>query len=82
MGMTTDCALPAQEDPSCPDYSGMAMGMAVELPGCCTADGVCGVISSLSMRCITSSMFLADLMAGPACDAAGDDAGMDSDGGT
>jgi hypothetical protein len=74
MDAATECAGPAQEDPSCPGYTGMAMGTQVDLPGCCAA-GVCGAISTISMTCITSSMFLPDLAPGGPC---GDDvdAGM------
>ena len=76
-GMVGECAASAQEDPNCPPYEGDVMGMAINLPGCCAEGNVCGVISSISMSCITSSMFLADLAPGPAC---GDDAG-DADAG-
>lgn len=75
MGMTTECAAPAVADPSCPAYEGMAMGMDINLEGCCTADNVCGVISSISMLCITQSMFLPDLQPGPACGDGDADAG-------
>jgi hypothetical protein len=79
-GMVTECALPpppAVEDPSCPAYVGMAMGgNPLELPGCCTPEGVCGVISSISNTCITQSMFLSDLQPGGPCD--GSDADADA----
>jgi len=58
----------AVEDPSCPGYQGMTqMGMAVDLPGCCTTDGVCGAISDRSGTCITSSRRYTDLAPGGPC---------------
>ena len=51
----------------CPPYSGMVMGMAVDLPGCCAPEGKCGVLSSVSMMCITTSTILTDLMPGDDC---------------
>jgi hypothetical protein len=66
------------EDPSCPRYEGEVMGMMIDLPGCCSSTSQCGVISSLSGACITSSMFLPDLAPGDACTPAADaDAGTD-----
>jgi hypothetical protein len=54
------------------------MGMMIDLPGCCSTESRCGVISSLSGACITTSTFLPDLAPGEACTAAPDsDAGMD-----
>jgi hypothetical protein len=74
-GMTTACAGPAEEDPSCPGYQGMVMGMAVDLPGCCHSTGKCGAISSISMSCIVTSMILTDLMPGDDCGDDADDGG-------
>jgi hypothetical protein len=55
------------------------MGTEVELDGCCTAEGVCGYISSLRMACITQSDLLdPPISAGPACDGPSTD---DADGG-
>ncbi|MDD9947467.1 MAG: hypothetical protein OXU20_40885 [Myxococcales bacterium] len=80
-GPLPDPPPPAMEDPSCPHYVGEAQGMPIDLPGCCTAEGRCGVISSVNDACITESRFLSDLAPGPDCDATGDrDAGM-ADGG-
>ena len=69
-GMVGNCAGPAVEDPSCPGYQGMLMTMAIDLPGCCSPDGKCGAISTLTMTCITTSPILTDLMPGDDC---GDD---------
>ncbi|MDH5673109.1 MAG: hypothetical protein OEZ06_13220 [Myxococcales bacterium] len=79
-GMVGECQIPAQPDPNCPGYeapafSGFGMGAAdndagaetMTLPGCCTAEGVCGVISSFTQQCITSSMIYTDITAGPPC---------------
>ena len=71
------CAAGAVPDANCPGYTGMAMGMPITLPGCCTSAGVCGAISTISMTCITSSMFLTDLAPGGPCDGSSDaDAGI------
>ncbi|MDD9947485.1 MAG: hypothetical protein OXU20_40975 [Myxococcales bacterium] len=51
----------------CPNYMGDVMGMPIDLPGCCMPEGVCGVVSSISMMCITSSMYLPDLAPGGPC---------------
>lgn len=69
----TECLVPAVADPACPAYSGDALGMEVELEGCCAESGFCGAISTLSNACITSSTVLADLMPGDPC---GDNPGM------
>lgn len=69
--MPTECRVPAKTDDRCPPYQGMVMGTPVNLPGCCMPEGVCGVVSSLSQMCITSSPLLPDLPADPApCDSA------------
>lgn len=79
-GMVSDCAAPAEPDPSCPAYVGMGMGgNGLELPGCCTPEGVCGVISSISNTCITQSAILTDLQPGGPCDGSG--GGDDADAG-
>jgi hypothetical protein len=49
------CSLAPAADPSCPSVSVMGF---LELPGCCTDQGVCGVISTISNTCITESMFI------------------------
>ena len=77
MGNVGDCAGPGVEDPSCPGYQGMVMGMAIDLPGCCHSSGKCGAISSISMQCIVMSTILTDLMPGDDCGSGGD-----NDGGT
>jgi hypothetical protein len=80
MGAPTDCAPPATEDPACPHYVGMVMGMMTDLVGCCAPSGKCGAISTTDMSCITSSPILPDLKPGAACAGAGD-GGTESDGG-
>jgi hypothetical protein len=72
--LPTECAVPAEPDPRCPDVDSM-LGA---LEGCCTADNECGIISALrGNACITESMLI-ELPAMPqACDAVdGDDAGV------
>jgi len=73
-GMETECTLPAQPDPNCPDYD--VMGMAIE--GCCI-DNQCGIISQFrGGGCFTDSMFIDLPATPPACDGSGlggDDAG-------
>jgi hypothetical protein len=57
----------------------MPTSQEVTLDGCCTAEGVCGLISRLRMMCITQSDLLdPPISAGPACD--GPDV-VDADGG-
>jgi hypothetical protein len=64
--MPTSCRVTAKTDDSCPPYEATVQGTSVNLPGCCTPEGKCGVISSLTMMCITSSPLLPDLPADPA----------------
>lgn len=73
MGAVTDCQASPEEDPECPDYTGMAT-----LQGCCYDGTTCGFISTFSNTCIITSMFLADLasMAGAACDGSDNDGGI------
>ena len=52
---------------ACPNYQGQVSGMAVDLPGCCMPERVCGVVSSLTDMCITSSRLLPDLAPGGPC---------------
>lgn len=57
LGATTTCVAtppPAQQDERC---ASAAFGNT-ELPGCCTENGVCGVISPLSQTCITESVYI------------------------
>jgi hypothetical protein len=64
MGAVTDCVPVATPDSNCPDMmSGMTMSR-----GCCAVSGRCGVISGIDMTCITSSVFLPNLMPGDACE--------------
>lgn len=69
----TECAVPAQPDPRCPNLD--FMGMPLE--GCCTVDNECGIISALrGNSCITESMIVQLPPTPRACDAVGgDDAG-------
>jgi hypothetical protein len=68
------------EDPSCPPFDGTVGGMTIHLPGCCTPENKCGVISSISMMCITTSMYI-DLPANPKACGGGDADGGEADGG-
>jgi hypothetical protein len=61
MNAPRECEPLAEPDPRCPDYDGPSSGQGgqnVMRQGCCTPDNQCGVISSLSNTCITSSPFL------------------------
>ncbi len=68
------CQPPPEADTRCPDYAGGgfgadAGGTGTSLPGCCTPDNKCGVISSMRPLCITTSQLI-ELPATPqACDA-------------
>jgi hypothetical protein len=67
-------------DPSCPS----AEAVGTPLSGCCTPEGLCGVISTISGACITQSQFVM-LPANPqSCEppASGDAGTEDPDAGT
>lgn len=71
-----ECVATPATDTRCPgaEYQGAT------LPGCCTADNLCGIVSRISNTCVTESRFV-ELPATPQrCDgsAAGDDAGADA----
>jgi len=76
----TECALPAVEDPSCPDVDD---GMGGALQGCCNpTQSKCGIVSSLRPGCITESMIIELPKEPQACtpDMGGADAGVEDAG--
>lgn len=76
---STECQLPATEDPSCPDVEGQGM----TFQGCCNAaQGKCGIISTVRPGCITSSqsLTLPDPLQSCTPGGGGDDAGTDDAG--
>jgi hypothetical protein len=87
MGFETECAAPPVTDTSCPDVAFMGR----TLPGCCAPSHLCGIVSSISNSCITTSRFI-DLPENPmSCDtgdpgtgegdAGAEDAGFEDDAG-
>ncbi|MDD9964828.1 MAG: hypothetical protein OXR73_01280 [Myxococcales bacterium] len=62
----TEPTLP-EEDPDCPHFIAEFADMEIDLPGCCSEAGVCGVISTRSSSCITESSFLTELAPGEPC---------------
>lgn len=67
--LPSNCAVPAQPDPRCPDVE--LMGNPLE--GCCI-DNKCGIISVLrGGACVTESMLVTLPQPPLACDAAGED---------
>lgn len=81
MASPRECEALGEPDPRCPDYNGPSSGLGgqnVTRQGCCTPDNECGVISSLSNTCITSSPYLMLPEDPQACDQAPEmDAGPD-----
>jgi hypothetical protein len=77
MGFASDCAAPPIADDRCPGVESQGR----TLVGCCTADNLCGIISTLSNTCITESRFVTLPEDPQRCDSIGepgeDDAGME-----
>jgi hypothetical protein len=74
---TTGCEPPVSADPDCPDLEGQGN----PLEGCCnTAQGVCGIISTLRPGCITMSSLITLPDPLQACGSTSDDAGTDDAG--
>jgi hypothetical protein len=79
MGFTSDCAAPPIADDRCPGVESQGR----TLVGCCTADNLCGIISTLSNTCITESRFVTLPEDPQRCDSGPgeDDAGISEDDG-